>query len=506
MTQKTALFFKIGILLFGFSLLTISCSKDSISEVELTEIQQIQSKFSLENFNDEFVKNNLVIDWTSYNVNQENDSIPFKYEFRTSFKVKNTLKNGKQTLDTQYKLLAYKAEDNNWSIEIIKYLSNKTEKLSNLNYFSKNTFSGTLYHYNLKGENIKIKAYKNGILLNEFSDKKKGIISPTSKVPSIGEDTGGFWMFTRTQHYTDWYSGNSQIGFHYNYSVLNYTTSEYVWVSTGGSSNNEFHFHGGWGSGGINIAEEELIHIDNNLTNPCAKNIFTDLETEMIKKELLNHFMSTPNGVQLTFAESILKLFNDSNILGYSIINGNLANANASTKGASTTISNSYLTNATQLSIARTIIHEMIHAYLNVKYTMPMSTDDGADFQLKMNKFATDNGYKPNGTADDVNRFQHEFMGQYVDAIAFSLLSWDIKNGTGGINKKDLNGNDVLDWDYYKSMAFSGQFQVDEYDNIVSETDSFKAQIPDSNNRKEIVKNILNEQKGNSNAKGTKCN
>jgi hypothetical protein len=429
MTQKTTIFFKIGILLFGFSLLTISCSKDSISEVELTEIQQIQSKFSLENFNDEFVKNNLVIDWTSYNVNQENDSIPFKYEFRTSFKVKNTLKNGKQTLDTQYKLLVHKAEDNNWSIEIIKYLSNKSEKLSNLNYFSKNKFSGTLYHYNLKGENIKIKAYKNGILLNEFSDKKKGIISPTSKVPSIGEDTGGFWMFTRTQHYTDWYSGNSQVGYSYNYSVLNYTTSEYVWVSTGGSSNNEFHFHGGLGGGGSSNPEDQYNHIDNKLTNPCAKNIFTELEIEMIKKELLNHFMTTPTGVQLTFAESILKLFNDSNTFSYSIANNDI-NSNGGTIGASTTLGNNYLSHATKLSITRTMIHEMVHAYLNLKYSNYIALNDW-DFKTTMDKYASDNGYKPNGTAEEQNRFHHEFMGQYVNAIAFSLLSWDLKYGTG---------------------------------------------------------------------------
>lgn len=263
MKQKMKNLFKIRILLFGFSLLIISCSKDNPSEVELTEIQQIQSEFSLENFNDDFVKNNLIIDWTHYSINQQNDSIPLTYEFNTTFKIKNTLENGKQALDVQYKLLVSKEDTNTWSFEIIKFLPNITEKITNISYFSITTFSGTLYHYNLKGENTKIKAYKNGKLLNEFSDKKKGTISATSKVPSIGEDTGGFWMYTRTQHYTDWYTGNDQVGYRYNYSVLNYTTSEYVWVSTG-SSNADFHGH--YPSGAFTPTDNHPVEVIVNLT------------------------------------------------------------------------------------------------------------------------------------------------------------------------------------------------------------------------------------------------
>lgn len=126
-------------------------------------------------------------------------------------------------------------------------------------------------------------------------------------------------------------------------------------------------------------------------------------------------------------------------------------------------------------------------------------------FKAAMDKYATDNGYKPNGTNDERNRFQHEFMAQYIDAMAISLVSWDEKYGTGGIKTKDASGNDILDWEYYRNMAYSGQFQVDEFDNISSENDSFKALVPNVNERKDIVKKILNEQKGNNNAKGTKC-
>ncbi|CDF80964.1 hypothetical protein BN863_32520 [Formosa agariphila KMM 3901] len=86
-------------------------------------------------------------------------------------------------------------------------------------------------------------------------------------------------------------------------------------------------------------------------------------------------------------------------------------------------------------------------------------------------------------------------MGQYVDAIAMSLLTWDIEYGTGG----------DLGWDYYRSMALGGLFQVDSNGNIVTETDAFKALVPELIDRQNISKTLTNEQNGNSNAKGTKC-
>lgn len=87
------------------------------------------------------------------------------------------------------------------------------------------------------------------------------------------------------------------------------------------------------------------------------------------------------------------------------------------------------------------MIHEMVHAYLNVKYSNFL---DDWDFKKAMDKYAMDNGFKPDGTAIEKNKFQHDFMGQYVDAMAISLVSWDLKYGTGGITKKNSTGADIL--------------------------------------------------------------
>ncbi len=198
--------------------------------------------------------------------------------------------------------------------------------------------------------------------------------------------------------------------------------------------------------------------------------------------------MKPTSKVNLTFAESILKLFNDSDNHNYSIKNENLRESTAaSTTGVSTSINDLYLENATQLSIARTMIHEMVHAFLNVKYADPIHM--GFDFRRKMESYAEETGCD----IYDVEAFHHNFMGQYVDAMAVSLYAWDTKYASGG----------NLEWEYYRAMAFGGLFTKEN--GMIEETYSFQILVP-SQAERDKIKNILkNEQNGNSNSKGTKC-
>ncbi len=133
------------------------------------------------------------------------------------------------------------------------------------------------------------------------------------------------------------------------------------------------------------------------------------------------------------------------------------------------------------------MIHEMVHAYLNVKYSDPFYT--GFDFRQKMELYAQESGCDIN----DVERFHHEFMGEYINAMAISLFAWDNKYGTGG----------NLGWDYYRSMAFGGLFF--EENGKIEETYSFQVLVPSQANRDKIKDILKNEQEGNSNSKGKKC-
>jgi len=188
--------------------------------------------------------------------------------------------------------------------------------------------------------------------------------------------------------------------------------------------------------------EEQIV---NNLTNECAKEIFSNLREENFQEDFLKPEILLPSDkIFLTFSQSILKLFNELEFIKYTVQNGTLDGSAGQTgsfeRGILTTISDSYLQNATKLSIARTMIHESVHAFILYKNS---SLD--FDFRQSIELFGKENGYD---IKVDPNRFHHEFMGQYINAMAYSLLQWDKKFGSGG----------NLGWEYYHAMAFGGLF------------------------------------------------
>jgi hypothetical protein len=234
--------------------------------------------------------------------------------------------------------------------------------------------------------------------------------------------------------------------------------------------------------------------INNKLTNTCAKTILENL-LEDNRVNPLKPNVVLVNGSTQTFSGEILDLFDNSIVLNYTFSNGNLRGTNAQTRKRgneySTKLSNSYLQQATNLSVARTLIHESVHAHMLYKIRYDLS------FNKAMVEYAKLNGYNPKSTdKNEINRFHHNFMAQYITAIAHSLYSWD----------KNYNNGGNLGADYYYAMAFSGQFQVDSSGKTVTETDAFKAIVTDSVKRQEIININLKEQKGTRDAKGTKCN
>ncbi|MFN0728248.1 hypothetical protein [Polaribacter gochangensis] len=241
-------------------------------------------------------------------------------------------------------------------------------------------------------------------------------------------------------------------------------------------------------------------NIFNNLTDPCAKNIFTELENGLYKEDPIKPEVIISNTDSLNFSQEVLKLFNDSDKTHLTIQNNNdIGDSNATTKGAIITLSDTYLSSASKLSIARTMIHETIHAYINALYNNVVEFSSYSFSQL-IEEYAKDNGYTI-GT----NTFHHNFMGQYIDAMAYSLYEWDKLYGSGKFNYSATKPDDLLGWEYYRAMAFGGMFQTDTNGNITAETDSFKAIEPDSIKREEIAKIVYNELKSNNDAKGTKC-
>jgi len=272
-------------------------------------------------------------------------------------------------------------------------------------------------------------------------------------------------------------------------------------TSCSGSSGSNFIYNSGSGSdgrpsgtpdgGGCSTCEYDppiIVRpgIINNLKNqPCASDVFKE-----IKKSKINN--DNEKG-DFNIVDEVMKIFNESTKYDYIIVNSDDGNSttgkfNRDTKTTEITVNlnNDYLSRASQLSIARTIIHESLHAYF--VYKLQSDQQFFINFELKYSEFRRKRN--PND-----NRGQHELMGEYVDMMAYGLKSWDAEFGNGKLGKP------LLDDDYYKSMAFGGLFK----DGTNIPTDSFKALVPSGSDRLKIIEIIQNEQEG-INSKGTKCN
>jgi len=226
---------------------------------------------------------------------------------------------------------------------------------------------------------------------------------------------------------------------------------------------------------------EDKINTD-AINNNCIENIIKNLQ------EKDNHYLTIPDlGNEVShLSQIILDMFNNSE--GYHLEfkiedatkdNGDERNAftvpsydsNSQEFTFTITLDDDYVANASQLALARTIIHESLHAYLGYLY----QDDPFTTFMQKLNRYRTENS----------GLGEHEFMTQFADAIGASLSSWD---------------NHFLDHipNYYEALGWSGDML-----NTTSFTEldeDFQDLIEKAN---EAEGDAVNE--ATNNAKGIKC-
>lgn len=225
--------------------------------------------------------------------------------------------------------------------------------------------------------------------------------------------------------------------------------------------------------------------IINKLTDPCASDIFRELSK---RNEYLTDGLSNFGGLDIF--PGMLDLFKKSGKFDYQIQNKDLTfslggNTSPIVDGVITiTLSNTYLKTATSLSIARTIIHETVHAYLR-KQTNPHTAID-----ININQLLIEFGKKyPNS----IGNTHHSLMSQYILGMAISLYNWDKKYGPNGGS---------LGFDYYYKMAFGGLIKEGTSEFV----DEAKNLVPPGSSLSEIRKIIENEAMGNYEANGKRCN
>ena len=209
--------------------------------------------------------------------------------------------------------------------------------------------------------------------------------------------------------------------------------------------------------------------------------IIKKLSTNDFKNLRLNNLGELEGTGHLS--QGVLKLFEDSSTYDLVI---KVTEAGSDKNGHTTvkkqdkkfvftiTLDDDYARNATTLALARTLIHESMHAYLGYV----LQENYLSSVALSLQEYRSRQGIKLG---------EHEFMTQYVEAVAKSLEVWD--------NYRLSNSYK----DYYYYLAWSGDMQNSEAFNKLPE--SIKSKIKYAN----IAEGDAVNRSSNS-ALGNKCN
>lgn len=186
--------------------------------------------------------------------------------------------------------------------------------------------------------------------------------------------------------------------------------------------------------------EPEVDKIDTDqLNNPCVKNIINELQEKDSHSSVIPELGTEASHL----SQIILDLFKNASNLKLTFKIDNLGNVNAKTNADvlageyTITLDDSYVQNATQLAIARTLIHETVHAWLSYLNQQPPS-----DLKTELLTYLQSNGY-------DYEAAQHMLMADYAPALASSLAAWD--------DYRLVDSTTINQFNYYNALSFSGE-------------------------------------------------
>ena len=249
-------------------------------------------------------------------------------------------------------------------------------------------------------------------------------------------------------------------------------------------SNEAWSFGGGGGSSDspTTPTEEEDLEdkIDDTNLDDCLKDILDRLKgLDKGVAEIVGKFAGNDPGFNWTVKDGLMLSANAQTSQHY----------NRTTGTVTTTFDPNKFSNASDLSAARTILHESVHAYIVAFANVyPMETNKTfPDLMLDLSRRKYNNG----------NDAQHaEFVRNYVNDIASSLKEYGRIRGYNLPPEfyEDLAWGGLTHWPKRDS---NGNIMKDNYGNaIYEETPWFEAAFPNISDRNRVKNVIAVEQTG----------
>lgn len=436
------------IFLFLIAISLVACEKDDISNLSADEVNftyEIKNQFSLNNFEDEYVRENLKVNWIPISQFEAGkDTV----EYGTN--LHSTAENSINNLHHKYSIAAFTNEKKEWDFYVIKYTSSDSTSLIDLSEENLGEFSGTIKKFDTSGNLITMEGVEDGTITSTFNRHSK--TSNNKYYPAEWEDpSDSRWVTVRTYFYTDYWSllynsygqltGVTYLGsYHYN------TRTEYIYVPANEPAPGM----------GDSVGDDTYHQHDNAPHGPAVSENPHPYEEELEEEpaQIINQLEGRTNCIYNKMVDGnnninwILENFNDGTnpsqfdlILRMSTTLGNLTNASTVKSGDVfyININANLIPYRSSLEIARTILHEGIHA--------------------RLREFASRKGSNSvtfPGVYDYFRRYEknwdHQQMADfYRETIAEGLKQYD---------------NSQHSWQYYMDLAWEGLSEIVDENNV----------------------------------------
>lgn len=302
-------------------------------------------------FKNPYVRDNLKVNWKKNTADINSAFV----EFQTN--LEGELLNSSNSLYFKYHLLSYLHPDKGEEKEVlIKFVAATELEGVTLTDIKEKNFTGTVIHYNSEGQPTKTVVYENGIESDIMSNHD---INNSSKY-APPNPCNNCYVLIYTTHWVDWYNGSTG---NYTHSQYSYTSSEWAYVGGGHNyqipDNQEpYHNHYDYPHG-----PSMPVDVDNHVVEILKDSSFIGTKAECVYEKL--------NVGSTTFKELIERFDGEFPVahLKFKIDNSLTAKTNAQVSNGyenyiEIRINGNTLPGRTVLGLARTLIHETIHAEL----------------------------------------------------------------------------------------------------------------------------------------------
>lgn len=485
----------ITLLLLAIGLGLLGCSEEDIFETtEVQRVNSIKSQFSPETFN-KVISNDYKVDWNVSTLLEHSEELGLDYyEFEISLS-ENQAPITSKLYDIKQSLFAIKKEGGVYDFYVAKYFMDRWKSegksIKDVSFSNMESFSGLLNVFDNNNQMTYAKKMDNGKVLG-------APVSLNSDFNTINIETR---MFENCEvvpiyHYVDTYHPSSDGQWWvYQYSDL-VSISYDLECSTGylpeldlsgGAPGNYFSQNGGGvytecedpRHGCIYEVETELVRfedlIDDSKLKPCMQNILADIKTQTKGVSwVINRFNYNSPNPYVNFTENYNWTVEDGSLV--TTTGETSSKFNRTNKSVTTIFDSNKFGNASDLSIARTILHEAVHAFLVAHFNI-----DRASFVQDYPDLISSFG---GGALTNLNDAHHvEFIRNWLKDIASSLEEFGLKRGYN------------LPSQYYKDLAWGGL--TDTYVNgVPKETPWFIFFVRNATDRQRIKDNLSIELNG----------